>query len=102
MTPEGSHMKLTKIALAAAISTIACVAAYAQGVDFSKIEIKTNKLSANFYTLDGNGGTIGVLTGPDGVFQVDSQFAPLSEKIAAAIKKIAPTTARWYMVNTHV
>ncbi len=95
-------MKLPKLALAAAVTTIACATVYAQGVDFSKIEIKTNKLSNNFYTLDGNGGTIGVLTGPDGVFQVDSQFAPLSEKIAAAIKKIAPTTARWYMVNTHV
>src|SRR5215472_5989384 len=72
------------------------------GQDFSKVEIKTNKLSANFYTLDGQGGTIGILTGPDGVFQVDSQFAPLSTKIAAAIKAINPNPVRWYMVNTHV
>jgi cyclase len=96
-------MKLTaRITMAAAVATIACATLYAQGTDFSKIEIKTNKLAANFYTLDGNGGTIGILVGPDGVFQVDSQFAPLSEKIAAAIKKVAPSTARWYMVNTHV
>ncbi len=48
--------------------------------DFSKVEIKTTKLANNFYTLDGQGGTIGVLTGPDGIFMVDTQFAPLSGK----------------------
>jgi cyclase len=87
---------ITALALAAAAVGLA------QGQDFSKVEIKTNKLSNNFYTLDGQGGTIGVLSGPDGVFQVDSQFAPLSTKIAAAIKAINPNPVRWYMVNTHV
>src|ERR1700730_10831094 len=54
--------------------------------DFSKVEIKTTKLGNNFYTLDGQGGTIGVLTGPDGIFMVDTQFAPLTDKIVAAGK----------------
>ena len=40
--------------------------------DFSKIEIKTTKITDNFYTLEGQGGTIGILVGPDGVFMVDS------------------------------
>jgi glyoxylase-like metal-dependent hydrolase (beta-lactamase superfamily II) len=71
-------------------------------VDFSKIEIKTNKIGNNFYTLDGNGGTIGVLSGPDGAFMVDSQFAPLTEKIVAAIKQIQPDGRIRLMVNTHV
>jgi len=70
--------------------------------DFSKVEIKTNKVSNNFYTLDGQGGTIGVLTGPDGVFQVDGQFAPLSEKIAAAIRQISNGNTAKFLVNTHV
>ena len=69
--------------------------------DFSKVEIKTTKLTDNFYTLEGQGGTIGVLPGPDGVFMVDSQFAPLSEKIAAAIKQISDRPIR-FLVNTHV
>ena len=69
--------------------------------DFSKVEIKTTKLADNFYTLEGQGGTIGVLPGPDGVFMVDSQFAPLSEKIAAAIKQISDKPIK-FMVNTHV
>jgi glyoxylase-like metal-dependent hydrolase (beta-lactamase superfamily II) len=54
-----------------------------------------------FYTLDGQGGTIGVLFGPDGVFMVDTQFAPLSDKIAAAIKQLTPQPIK-FIVNTHV
>ncbi len=73
----------------------------AQGQDFSKVEIKVAKLAGSFYALEGQGGRIGVLAGPDGVFMVDSQFAPLTERIVAAIKQIAPGPIR-FMVNTHV
>ena len=70
----------------AGLVMVAClgVQALAQQ-DMSQVQIKTNKIANNFYTLDGNGGTIGVLSGPDGAFMVDSQFAPLTEKIVAAI-----------------
>jgi len=79
---------LSPALLAALLLTAASVPARAQGQqDFSKVEIKTTKVSSNFYTLEGQGGTIGVLSGPDGVFMVDAQFAPLSEKIVAAIRK---------------
>ncbi len=78
------------------------LAAAAQGQqDFSKVEIKTTKITNNFYTLEGQGGTIGILTGPDGIFMVDTQFAPLSDKIMAAIRKISNEPVR-YIVNTHV
>lgn len=70
--------------------------------DFSKVEIKTQKITNDFYTLEGQGGTIGVLTGADGVFQVDGQFAPLSEKIAAAIKQVSGGHTARFLVNTHV
>jgi glyoxylase-like metal-dependent hydrolase (beta-lactamase superfamily II) len=69
--------------------------------DFSKIEIKANKVTDNFYTLDGQGGTIGVLFGPDGVFMVDTQYPQLSDKIAAAIKRLTPQPIK-FVVNTHV
>lgn len=76
--------------------------AHAQGApDFSKVEIKANKVTDKFYTLDGQGGTIGVLFGPDGVLMVDTQFAPLSDKIAAAIKQLTPQPIK-FVVNTHV
>ena len=69
--------------------------------DFSKVEIKTTKITNNFYTLEGQGGTIGALVGPDGVFLVDSQFAPLTQKIVAAVRQVSGTPIR-FMVNTHV
>ena len=69
--------------------------------DFSQVQIKATKIGGNFYTLDGSGGTIGVLAGPDGVLMVDAQFAPLSDKIVAAIKQISDGRIR-YLINTHV
>jgi cyclase len=86
------------------VVAVLAVASYSRSQgqpDFSKVEIKTTKLANNFYTLEGQGGTIGILTGPDGVFMVDTQFAPLSEKIAAAIKQVSNQPIR-FIVNTHV
>jgi len=86
-----------------ALAALATSAVFAQAqTDYSKVQIKANKLADNLYTLDGAGGTIGVLTGPEGVFMVDSQFAPLSEKIAAAIKQISGGQPIKFLINTHV
>jgi cyclase len=84
----------------AALAVLA-VSANAQAPDFSKVQIKTNKISNNFYTFDGQGGTIGLLVGPDGVFMVDAQFAPLHDKIMAAIRQITNAPVK-FVVNTHV
>ena len=65
------------------------------------MEIKTTKVAGNFYTLEGRGGTIGVLAGPEGIFMVDSQFAPLTPKIVAAIRQISNAPIR-FLVDTHV
>ena len=95
-------MRLTRIVFASAVIALGAVSAYAQGApDFSKVQIKANKVTDKFYTLDGQGGTIGVLFGPDGVFMVDTQFAPLSDKIVAAIKQLTPQPIK-FVVNTHV
>jgi glyoxylase-like metal-dependent hydrolase (beta-lactamase superfamily II) len=72
-----------------------------QPPDFSQVQIKTTKIGGNFYTLEGQGGTIGVLAGPDGVLMVDAQFAPLSDKIIAAIKQVSDGRIR-FLINTHV
>jgi len=89
----------TILIFAAALALMAVTASAQQ--DFSKIEVKTTKVSDNFYTLEGAGGMVGVLVGPDGVFMVDSQFAPMSEKLMAAIRKLTDKPVR-FMVNTHV
>ncbi len=73
----------------------------ASRVDFSTVEIKTTRHSDDFFTLEGHGGTISVLTGPDGVLMVDAQFAPLTDKVVAAIRKISDQPIR-FLVDTHV
>src|SRR5262245_18872544 len=88
------------IAALVALALVGRLAAQQQQ-DFSKVEIKATKIGPSFYTLEGQGGTIGVLTGPDGVFMVDSQFAPLTDKIVAAITQISDGRIR-FVVNTHV
>jgi cyclase len=93
-------MIIAAMALAAAAAAQNPPAPAAQP-DFSKVEIKATKIGGNFYTLEGQGGTIGVLAGPDGVFMVDTQFAPLTEKIVAAIRQITDRPIR-FIVNTHV
>ena len=97
------HRLLRSIGVYALPLALAITAAgvHAQQQDFSKVEIKTTKLSGNFYTLEGQGGMIGVLAGPDGIFMVDAQFAPLTDKIVAAIKQISTAPIR-FVVNTHV
>jgi glyoxylase-like metal-dependent hydrolase (beta-lactamase superfamily II) len=93
---------IRKVSAIAAFAVLAAGAAQAQqAVDYSKVEIKTTKLADNFYTLEGQGGTISVLTGPDGVLMVDAQFAPLTDKLVAAIRKISDQPIR-FLVNTHL
>jgi glyoxylase-like metal-dependent hydrolase (beta-lactamase superfamily II) len=67
----------------------------------SQVQIKPTKISDNFYTLEGQGGMIGALVGPDGVLLVDTQFAPLTEKIVAAVRQISNAPIR-FVINTHV
>lgn len=86
----------------AALSLIGDALAQAPAAtDYSKVQIETVKLAPNFYVLNGQGGAIGVLTGPDGVLMVDSQFAPLTDKIVAAIKQVSNAPIR-FLINTHV
>src|SRR5499426_2691462 len=94
-------MKTKTLCLMAFVFLAGSALAQNAQTDFSKVQIKTTKLTDKFYTLEGQGGTIGALVGPDGVFLVDTQFAPLSEKIVAAVKKISSSPIR-FVVNTHV
>jgi len=70
-------------------------------VDFDKVEIRATRISDSFYVLEGQGGKIIVLTGPDGVLMVDSQSARLTDKILAAIRQFSDQPIR-FLINTHV
>ena len=69
--------------------------------DFSKVEVKAEKLGDGVFMLTGAGGNLGVSAGEDGVVLIDDQYAPLTEKILAAIRTISPKPVR-FLINTHV
>jgi cyclase len=74
----------------------------AQNQDFSKVQIKVTKVSGNIYMLEGAGGNIAASVGEDGIVIVDDQFAPLADKIAAALKGIGVTDKPVrFVLNTH-
>jgi len=72
----------------------------AQDQDFSKVQIKVSKVAGNVYMLEGAGGNIGVSVGDDGIVIVDDQYAPLADKIQAALKGITDKPVR-FVINTH-
>jgi len=92
--------KTTLAALAATTVLFAGSAMAQQQPDWDKIQIKTTDLGNKTYMLEGQGGNITVAVGTDGIIMVDTQFAPLSDKIKAAIKAISPLPIK-YIVNTH-
>ena len=72
----------------------------AQDHDFSKVEIKVTRVAGSVYMLQGAGGNIGACVGEDGIVVVDDQYAPLAEKIQAALKGITDKPVR-FIINTH-
>lgn len=68
--------------------------------DFSNVQIKAIPVAKNIYMLEGSGGNIGVSVGADGILIVDDQFAPLAEKIEAAVKELNPGKLK-FVLNTH-
>src|SRR5437762_12918775 len=94
--------KFFVVALALGMVAIAGRGAGGQQQDFSKVEIKATKVSGNIYMLEGQGGNIAASVGEDGIVIVDDQFAPLADKIQAALKelKITDKPVR-FVINTH-
>jgi cyclase len=93
-----TKMNRKLLASLACASLLSAAGAFAQ--DFSKVEIKTTRLSDTTYMMEGAGGNLGLSIGDDAVFVIDDQFAPLSEKITAAIAKLSPKPVK-FILNTH-
>src|ERR1043166_6504736 len=74
--------------------------AFAQGQDFSKVEMKVQKVAGSVYMIEGAGGNIGASVGDDGIVIVDDEFLPLADKIEAALKGITDKPAK-EVLNTH-
>ena len=84
---------------AAAALTVA--AGFGAQPDFSTVEISTHHVAGTVHYLQGRGGNIGLSIGDDGVVMIDDQFAPLSDRIAAAVEGISNGDIR-FLINTHV
>jgi cyclase len=82
------------------VLALAAAPALAQQQDFSGVEVKAEKLADGIYMLTGRGGNIGLSVGKSGTYVIDDQYAPLTDKILAAIKAITPDPVR-FVVNTH-
>jgi len=84
------------------VSVLLAGAALASGQDedFSKVQIKVTQVAGRVYILEGEGGNIGASVGEDGIVVVDDQYAPLAEKIQAALKTVTNKPIR-FIINTH-
>ncbi len=82
------------------ILMFACQYSLSQDQDFSKVQMKVTKVNGNIYMLEGAGGNIGASVGEDGIVIVDDQYAPLADKIRAALKGITDKPLR-FVINTH-
>jgi cyclase len=92
---------MRKLCLIALLLMPAVVRAQQQQ-DFSKVEIKVTKVSGNIYMLEGQGGNIAASVGEDGIVIVDDEFAPLADKIQAALKNLGVTDKPVrFVINTH-
>lgn len=86
--------------LAAVIACLSPVWAMGAQDPFADVRIKTTHVAGKVYMLEGRGGNIGVSAGEDGLLIIDDQFAPLAEKIRAALGELSQGKLR-FVLNTH-
>jgi cyclase len=91
---------MRKLPVLGLVLAFAVSLAYAQDQDFSKVQIKVTKVAGSVYMLEGAGGNIGASVGDDGIVIVDDQYAPLADKIQAALKEVTDKPIR-FIINTH-
>jgi glyoxylase-like metal-dependent hydrolase (beta-lactamase superfamily II) len=90
-------MRASLFAFASLVSLAAPAAAQP---DFSKAELKIERIAPGVAVLIGPGGNIGVSYGPEANAIIDDQYAPLTEKLIAAVASLDPDPIR-FVVNTH-
>lgn len=94
-----SAIRSRSLILAALVAISPLNQAFAQD-RFADVEVKATEVRGAVHMLTGMGGNIGVSAGEDGVLIIDDQFAPLAEKIAAALGELGSDKPK-YVINTH-
>lgn len=101
MNKNGRSMSKTLFSKTAmALASVISMSALGQR-DFSNVEVIPRHVQGGYYYLQGAGGNIGLSVGDDGIVMIDDQFAPLTDKILAAIESISDGEFR-FLINTHV
>jgi cyclase len=93
-------MKIS-IGLIAAVLAVTSMAAAQNRGPAAPVQVKTTLLGGNVYGIDGQGGRMAALVGPEGILLVDAQSTATTDRIVAALKEISPAPLR-FLVNTHV
>jgi glyoxylase-like metal-dependent hydrolase (beta-lactamase superfamily II) len=93
-------MPMTRLSTIAALSLALAATPVAAQRSFDDVEIRTEQLAPGVAVLFGRGGTIGVSWGEDGTVLIDDQFAPLTERVQAAIASLGAEPVR-FLINTH-
>ena len=86
--------------LAICLAVVPLLHPYAQQQNFDNVQIQTVRVADGIYMLIGQGGNIGVCIGDDGVFLIDDQYAPLTDKIVAAVRALTDQPIK-FLINTH-
>lgn len=89
------------LGLLAALLVVIAMNAQRGDVDWDAVEIATHHVRGTVHYVTGQGGNIGLSIGEDGVIMIDDQFAPLTDRIVAAIREISNGDIR-FLINTHV
>jgi len=100
--PHSPATSMAGMALLAIVSTalFGVRPSVAQADRFANVVVEATDLGSGLYLLSGAGGNLGLSIGPDGTFLIDDQFAPLNDKIKAAIARLTDQPVR-FVVNTH-
>jgi glyoxylase-like metal-dependent hydrolase (beta-lactamase superfamily II) len=93
-------MKRFAVAALATFTVAFTPAAFSQQPDFNAAQVKVTELAKDTFMLEGIGGNVTVAAGTDGVIMVDGQFAPMHDKLKAAIDALTGQPIK-YLVNTH-
>ncbi len=72
-----------------------------EAVDWDAVELRVEHVAGSIHMLVGRGGNIGLSIGNDGVIMIDDQFAPLTDRIVAAIDDVSDGNIR-FLINTHI
>lgn len=96
---------MRKIIAALLLCSLGSMSVFAHGNDKhfpqqQDVSFKLTNITGNVHLLQGRGGNIAAINGPDGILIVDDDYRELSKKLAEALKTLGSEKPR-FVLNTH-